>query len=160
MLRREQHQQHWPRQGVRSAVRRLVSLGVVVSVSSAAFAAASRPSPTRHQVKISAAIDGAAVLRRTTYRAITLPFRYACDRSTVGEIDAMFEQPTSATSRRVHLVRNIAMSCDPNEQRVELVFESESRLNMSAAVVRIDISAGFGEDFRIMHLAPTKVAVR
>ena len=140
----------------RVSIRPLAGLVVAVALATgASLGAASGPSAKAHNpIKVGASTDAGGRLR-SNHRAISIPLTVWCDSAATGEIDASIEQRT--THQKV--VRNIAISCDPQRQRVVLVFETTKPFRPGKVVFRADVSAGFGEDFGLSRVGPRTVTV-
>lgn len=150
-------EQHWsrrPRRWTRALAA--VSGCAVLAMSGSAATGTSSDGTMNVNVKV----DRSARLRVSTGRAILLPVKVWCSESTLGEIDAALEQKVPGRTRSVRAVRNIQVGCDPTQQRVVLAFETLDHFVKGPAVVRLDASGGFGEQFATVHVGPITVEVK
>ncbi len=140
---------------VRWHLAKRVSTGLaLIAIVSGTGAAASQS--VHHAKGITIGVSaGSTGHLRGNHRAVSIPVTIWCDTASVGEIDAIIEQ--SSTHSKV--VRNLAMSCDPQRQRVVLIFEGNHRFNTGTVSLRFDVSAGFGEQFTNKHFGPLSIKV-
>ena len=141
----------------RVRIAALCALAFVAAIIGGAGATA--PSGTRTYkgpVRLIIRTDPAAPIR-SGGGAATLRVRVRCSQDSVGEVDAILEQ----SSTRTRAVRGIAMACGPQDQYINLVFEQHGhRFTRGVAVLRLDASAGFGEQFGLVHVGPALITLR
>ena len=154
-----QHQQHAPRLFSRMS-RAAATLSVLALVAVGGSAAVESAPADVHPVGIEVKVDRGGKLRASTRRAISIPVWMRCDADTVGEIDAAIEMRVPGRTRPVRAVRNIAVSCNESTQRTVLVFESRDGFTTGYAKLRLDASAGFSEEFNVVHVGPIGVQIR
>ncbi len=151
----QQQQQHR-----RRTLRAVGATLSVIAALSLGGASASLGPRDVHPVEIQVRVDRSAILRQPGGRAIPVSVWVSCDIATVGEIDSVLEMRVPGRDRRVRVVRNVAVACDPTPRRTVLIFESRDGFALGDAWIHLDVSAGFVEEFATVHIGPKLIRVR
>lgn len=130
-------------------------IAVAAMIGGASATMTSTPSMAR-AVRLTVTHSEAGSVRPST-RAVSLRVNVACSMDTVGQIDAVLEQ----RSTRARAVHSVAMQCGRNPRSFTLRFESRpKRFAPGEAVLRLDASAGFGEQFGQTRIGPIRIVLR